>query len=370
MKAVKHRYVSLAIFIAVFIIVIGFLQSGILRFVFFPSVPANSMKVTLQMPQGTSYQKTHEYALRIEQAALQVNEEYRKQWGKDVIAALEVEAKADNEARIMAELVSSTERDVTSVALANRWRQAIGELPGVKALSVDASAGFSGLPVNIELQSDDLDQLRLAADEIKLELLTFDGVFDVRDTFDAGGPEVDIRITREGQALGLGQAELARQVRQAFFGAEIQRLQRGRHEVRVYVRFPKEQRESLETLRSMWVQLPDGSKVPFDVVGTIVESTGVSTIKRINRHRVVNVQADVDKTRTSSSAVVNTIEQEVMEQVLARHPAVKYRLSGEAEEQEENTNSLLIGTLVMLILVYAALAIPLKSYAQPLIIMR
>ncbi|ARN74928.1 efflux RND transporter permease subunit [Oceanicoccus sagamiensis] len=372
--AVTYRYISLAIFIAVFIITFAFFSSGILRFVFFPSVPSNGMKVTLQMPQGTSYQQTHAYSLDIEKAALAVNDNYRERWDKDVILALEVEAKKDNEAVISVELVPSTERDITSVELANRWREKIGDLPGVKALSVTANAGFSGLPVNIELQSNDLTQLRLAAEEVKMALLPFDGVYDVRDTFDAGGPEVDIRITPEGQALGLGQAELARQVRQAFFGAEIQRLQRDRHEVRVYVRFPAEQRQSLETLRSMWIQLPASAnttaeKVPFDVVGEIIESTGVSTITRINRHRVVNVQADVDKLKTTSSEVVATLEAETLPGILAKYPAVDYRLSGEAEEQAENTNSLVIGTLVMLIMVYAALAIPLKSYGQPLIIM-
>ncbi len=372
--AVSHRYISLALFIAVFIVVLSFVSSGILRFVFFPSVPSNGMRVTLQMPQGTAYQRTHDYSMKIEQAAIAVNDDYQQQWGNDVIKALEVTSNQDNEATIAVELVPSTERDITSVELANRWREKIGDLPGAKALSVTANAGFSGLPVNIELQSNDLEQLRLAAEDIKLALLPFDGVYDVRDTFDAGGPEVDIRITKEGQALGLGQAELARQVRQAFFGAEIQRLQRNRHEVRVYVRFPAEQRQSLETLRSMWIELPANSnatakKVPFDVVGEIVESTGVSTITRINRHRVVNVQADVDKLKTSSSIVVTTLEKELLPDILARYPAVDYRFSGEAEEQAENTSSLIIGTLVMLITVFAALAIPLKSYGQPLIIM-
>ncbi len=368
-KAVDYRYVTLACFIATFIVVYGFLQAGILRTVFFPTVPSNSIRVDLQMPQGTSYQKTHEYALHIEAAALVVNKAYREEWGMNVITSLEVESTTDSAAEIRAELLPSTEREVTSMEVAKHWRQAIGTLSGVKAMSVNANAGFSGIPVNIELQSSDLEQLRLAAEEIKLALVPYDGVFDVRDTFDAGGPEVDIRITREGQALGLGQAELARQVRQAFFGAEIQRLQRNRHEVRVYVRFPKEQRETLETLRSMWVQLPSGEKVPFDVVGEIVESTGVSTINRINRHRVVNVQADVDKSKISPAEVVAAIERDVLPEVFERHPAVGYRLSGEAEEQAENVNSLVVGAGVMLILVYAALAIPLRSYGQPLLIM-
>ena len=374
-RAVQYRYISFALFIAVFIVVVSFVNAGILRVIFFPNVPSDGMTVNLQMPQGTSYQKTHDYALKIEQAALAVNQQYREQWGSDVVAALEVVSSADTVANITAELVPSTEREISSVELASQWRERIGVLAGVKALSVDAKAGFSSIPVNIELQSDDLDQMRMAAVDIKLALLSFDGVFDVSDTFDAGGPEVDIRITKQGKVLGLGQAELARQIRQAFFGAEIQRLQRGRHEVRVYVRFPADQRKSLESLRSMWIQVPNvgpgggPGKVPFDVVGEIVESTGVSTIKRINRHRVVNVQADVDKTKTSSAEVVKVLERDVLPEILQRYPAINYRLSGEAEEQAENSSSLLMGGLVVLMLIFSALAIPLKSYGQPLLVM-
>ncbi len=159
----------------------------------------------------------------------------------------------------------------------------------------------------------------------------------MRDTFDAGGPEVDIRVTREGQALGLGQTELARQVRQAFFGAEIQRVQRGRHEVRVYARFPESERDSLQTLRNMWVQLPDGTKVPFNVVGEIHERTGISVINRIDRRRVVNVQADVNKSLVEPGQVLKVLEQDVIPQVLATYPDVNYRFTGEAEEQAETT---------------------------------
>lgn len=370
-RVVDRRYVSLASFVAVFILVVSLVPAGVLRLVFFPNVPADAMSVSLQMPQGSSYQQTHDYSLRIERAALAVNERYRKQMNvnSDVIAQLLVVSKEDTKATITAELVPSTERKVTSVELAGWWREGIGELAGVKALSIDANAGRNSIPVNVELQGADLEQLRQAAEEVNASLRQFDGVFDVRDTFDAGGPEVDIRITEEGKSLGLGQAELARQVRQAFFGAEIQRIQRGRHEVRVYVRFPVEQRESLQTLRSMWIQLADGRKVPFDVVGEMVESTGVSVINRIDRRRVVNVLADVDKAKVSPTDVLASIEKNALPDILKRYPSVTYRFSGEAEDQAENTSSLILGTEVMLIMIFAALAIPLKSYGKPLIIM-
>lgn len=368
-KVLHYRYISLAVFIAIFMLSIALVTSGLQRTVFFPSVPSDSINVSLTMPQNTSWEKTHEYALRIERAAMAVNERYRAREGRDVITELEVISNFDHLAQINAELISSTERDTTSVELSNWWREEIGELPGIKSISLRANVGFSGFPVSIELQSNDLEQLRQASEETKRALSRYDGVYDIVDSFDSGGTEVDIRITEEGRLLGLGQTELARQVRQAFFGAEIQRIQRGRHEVRVYVRFPADQRESLETLRSMWIQVPGGAKVPFEVVGEIVEGTPINYISRINRKRVVEISADVDKTRTSSAQITGLVEREVLPDILKRYPKVNYRFTGEAEEQAENTRSLLVGSMVMLVLIFAALAIPLKSYGKPLIIM-
>lgn len=370
-RSVNRRYVTLSLFVGLFILSLYLIPAGWLRMVFFPNIPSDIIIVKLEMPQGTPYQKTHDYALVMESAAMAVNDRYQEQLGVDfdVVAALMTTSPTDTSANIYAELIPSTERDITSVELAVWWREELGELTGVKALTIDANAGHASIPIDVELQSNDLHSLRMAAETIKSSLLQFKGVYDVRDTFDAGGPEVDIRVTTEGQALGLGQAELARQVRQAFFGAEIQRVQRGRHEVRVYARFPASERDSLQTLRSMWVQLPNGNKVPFNVVGEIHESTGISVINRIDRRRVVNVQADVNKSLLEPGEVLKVLEQEIIPQVLASYPEVNYRFTGEAEEQAETTESLMLTGLMMIMMVYAALAIPLKSYSEPLLIM-
>lgn len=323
------------------------------------------------MPEGTSYLKTHEYALKIEQAAWEMSSRYQKEVGSDAAAVkqLMVLSEKDNKANITLELIPSTERDTTSVELAGWLRESIGTLSGIRSLSIDAVAGPAGLPLDVELASKDLDSLRQAADQVKEALLGIGGVFDVRDTFNAGGPELDIRVTREGEALGLGQVELARQVRQAFFGAEVQRVQRGRHEVRVYVRFPEAQRTTTHSLRSMWIQLPDGRKVPFDVVAEALERTGVSTINRLNRRRVVNIQADVNKSAIEPGQVTKFLETEVMPGLLARYPDVEYRFAGEAEDQADTTQTLLIAVAAVLVMIYAALAVPLRSYSQPLVIM-
>ncbi len=370
-RAVEYRYVSLAIFFGGLIICFALVPSGIVRFVFFPNVPSDSISVKLKMPNGTPWETTHDYSLRIEEAVRRMDDRYRQETGRDesVIRELLTLSMMDTESTVSVELLPSTDRNVTSVQLAGWMREALGELPGVQSLIFDANAGPSGAAVDVELSGKDLEAMRAAAQELKLALLNYESVTDIRDTFDAGGPELDIQLTAEGRALGLTQLELARQVRQAFFGAEIQRVQRGRHEVRVYVRLPQAHRDSLNALQLLWIDVPGRGKVPFDAVGTAREQTGVSVINRFDRQRVVNVQADVDKARVEPGAVNRDIVENVLPDILAAHPGVTHRLAGEAEAQAESTGSLQWGFIAVLIMIYAALAVPLRSYVQPLIIM-
>ena len=369
--AVRNRYTALAIFLGGLLICLALVPAGIVRFVFFPTVPSDQIDISLKMPQGTPWQQTHAYALRIEEAARAMDARYREQTGSDreVVLELMTLSTADTEAKLTVQLLPSTERDIDSVELAQWMRESLGELSGVQSLIFNANAGPAGSALNVELAGEDLEALRAAAAELKVALAGYAGVFDIRDSFDAGAPELDIRVTPEGDALGLGQVELATQVRQAFFGAEIQRLQRGRNEVRVYVRFPAGERATMESLRSMWIDVPGRGKVPFEVVGEARERTGVSVINRFNRQRVVNVEADVDKARIEPGVVNQEIATRVLPQILSRYPGVSSRLAGEAEEEAETTDSLTVGAIAILIMIYAALAIPLRSYGLPLIIM-
>ena len=369
--AVNYRYTTLAIFLGGLIICLALIPSGILRVTFFPSVPSDTIDVTLEMPQGTPWQKTHDYARRIETAAKAMNERFKSQdaGGRDVIVALQTISETDTRAQVQVELIVSEERQIDSTVLGQWLRDELGPLPGIRSFRLNAAAGPGGSPVDIELQGTDLDQLRQAASELKLQLATIDGVRDIRDSFNAGGRELNIKVTPEGEALGLGDVELARQVRQAFFGAEIQRVQRGRDEVRVYVRLPQDDRSRLETLQSLWITLPDRRRVPFSVVGRAFEQTGLSVINRTDLSRVVSVRADIDKTVISSSDVFSIVEKDALPDILARHPLVRYSVAGEVEEQRDTSKGLLYGGLIVMLLIYAALAIPLKSYLEPLLIM-
>ncbi|MEE4279326.1 MAG: efflux RND transporter permease subunit [Halieaceae bacterium] len=369
--AVSNRYTTVAVFLAGLIVCFALIPSGMLRVVFFPNVPSDSLNITLDMPQGTPWQVTHEYAERIAAAAEVMNERFREADGqdRDVIKTLQVLSESDTQAQVQVELIVSEERDITSVQLGQWLREALGPLNGARSFRIDAAAGPGGVPIDIQLRGRDLTQLRQAAAELKLQLAQIDGVRDIRDTFNAGGRELNISVTPEGEALGLTGGELARQVRQAFFGAEVQRVQRGRDEVRVYVRLPAEERSRLESLHSLWISLPDGNRAPFSVVGRAREQTGLSVINRIDLSRVVNVQADINKSLTSSSAVMAVVEERMLPEILSRHPLVRYAVSGEVEEQRDTSQGLAIGAVLVLVMIYAALAIPLKSYIEPLLIM-
>ena len=367
-----YRYASLALFLASFIVVISLVPAGIVRFVFFPDIASDEIRISLRLPPSAPYQLTHDYALRVERAAEAVNKRYREESGdnRDVIADLETLSQTDDSADLWAALIPSEERNINSVTLAQWWRDAIGPLPGIKELSFDAKAGpGGGVDMDVALESNDLEELRRAAQHLKNELAQMEGVFDIRDTFGAGAPEVDVRIKPAGELLGLGQAEIARQVRQAFFGAEIQRFQRGRHEVRVYARLPIEERDTLKTLQNLWINLPDGERVPFSEVAEAQYKSGISSIKRVDRKRVVNIQTGVDKGRIEPDEVVAKLSSDVLPVLKNTFPGINYRFAGQVEEQQQDTRELQTKGALVLMMIFAALAIPLKSYIQPLYIM-
>jgi multidrug efflux pump subunit AcrB len=356
---------------ALLIVCLALVPSGLVRFVFFPNVPSDQIIVKLEMPQGTPWQKTHDYARRIELAAQAMNARYLDTLAttEDVVRQLMVVSESDTTARVDIDLLPSEERTVSSVVLAQWLREDLGILEGVRVLSIDAVAGPPGTVLDIQLRGKNLDSLRLAATDLKHSLARISGVQDISDSFNAGGKELDIRVTTEGEVLGLGNVELARQVRQAFFGAEVQRVQRGRHEVRVYVRLPAEDRAQLDSLQSLWIRLPDGRQVPFSVVGEARELTGLSVINRIDRQRVVNVRADVNKQLVEPGDVTRLLLNDVLPQLLKNYPGISYHLGGEAEDEQATSSVLGPAFVLVLLMIFGALAIPLKSYIEPLLIM-
>jgi multidrug efflux pump subunit AcrB len=253
--------------------------------------------------------------------------------------------------------------------VAQRWREASPPIPGAEELLFTSSLFTAGNAIDLRLQSADDDQLHSAAERLKAKLSTYSGVIDISDSFLSGKEEIKLAILPSAEVLGLTLEDLATQVRQAFYGAEAQRIQREREDIRVMVRYPIEQRRSLADLENLRIRTPDGSEVPFYTVARAELGRGFASIRRTDRQRVINVTADVDRVRTNANEVMRDLRLHFLPQLLADHPGLSYSLAGEQREQSKVIAGMLRSYGLALILIYSLLAIPLRSYAQPLIIM-
>ncbi len=368
--AIPWRYAVLAAFIAVFILVIGLFPAGQLRFVFFPNIYQDNVSANLSLEQGQSVEYLHRQAERIEDEARKLGRRYREEFGHDPFVEIQVAASTNTNVSIAAELTRSTERDfLPSERIVKDWRAAVGNIAGARSLAFSATAGPPGGDLSINLESDDLDELEAAAKDLSAEIATYPGTFDISDSFKSGKPEIVYSITPEGEAAGFTKRDLAQGVRDAFYGREAQRVQRGRDELRVMVRYPEDQRDSLETLREMRVRAPDGSAVPFPVIANTEFGEALASIERIDNKRVVTIEASVNKAATTSDAVNQRLEAKFFPEFLAKHPSISITESGEVEQRKKSIGSLISGFGFSIVFIYVLIAIPLRSYLKPLIIM-
>jgi len=378
-RAITYRYSVLTGFICIFVIIIVSISTGWSRFVFIPSVERDGGAVTLVMPTGTPFEVTDRHMQRFMQVGLELQKEYvNGEGGEPIITNIFAKTgqagrgggASSNVASLRFEGMPRSERviDLSSIQIMREWRKRVGDIPGAESLTF-RSRGFSaGEPINIELRGQSFDELSRVANQLKQRLSEFDGVFDIADTLSNGKEEIQIELKPQGHVLGLTRNAIVGQVSQAFSGFEAQRIQRGRDDVRVLVRFPKSERSTTDTLQGMLITTPDGQRVPLSNVAELVSGRGPSEIKRIDQYRAVTVSADVDKESTNMT-VINREVNEFLGQLLAQHPDVRAEFTGEAEEQRKAFSSVIISFFGLLFVIYALLALPLKSYGLPLIVM-
>ncbi len=388
-RALAWRYLTVASMLALLLITAGMVGGGWVRFNFMPAIEANNTAGYLTMPQGTPAADTARALARMEEAARELAAELDHEFGNRPVrhfmttvgdqpfrtaggpGALTVSAdsSAGHVGEVNLELAPAEERAIGSNEIAQRWREKVGAIPDSVELTYTASLFSSGKAIDVELSGPDVERLRAFALALKDELRSYPGVQDLSDSFRAGKKELELRITPEAEAAGLTQAELARQVRQAFYGEEAQRIQRGRDDVKVMVRLPEERRRSMLAVDELRLRTPDGSEIPFATAATAELSRGPASIQRTHRRRVVNVTADVDLNRGNANEILADLEASVLPRLMADHPGVRYSLEGERQEQRETMIGLAKGFAVALLVIYALLAVPFKSYFQPLIVM-
>ncbi|MGA1102451.1 MAG: efflux RND transporter permease subunit [Pseudomonadales bacterium] len=266
-------------------------------------------------------------------------------------------------------MTPSQSRSITTREVASAWRERSGAIAGAVELKFNSSLFSVGDAIDIQLAGDDVDELREVAAQFREALSRYPGVIDITDSFRSGKQELKLQMTPEGEALGLSLGLLAQQVRQAFYGEEAQRIQRGRDDVRVMVRYTEAERESLASLDDMRVRTVEGSEVPFRTVANAMLGQGYSSIKRTERQRVVNVTADVDRTQITADEVIADLSGSFFPVILQEHPRVSLSLEGEQRQSGEYLVSLIFPFLIALFAIYALLAIPLGSYSKPFMIM-
>ncbi|MFP4144755.1 MAG: efflux RND transporter permease subunit [Phycisphaeraceae bacterium] len=391
-KAVRYRYLTLATSVAAFLVVVGAVAGGHLKFVFFPDVDADNVVAVLTMPQGTPLEETEAVVARLENAAAEVGRELAAEHPDHDIAVRHMATTLgeqpfsgmvqgghisgtaggtgdSNLAEINVELLSGEERDFASTEFADRWRERVGDIPGVSELTFISSFFSSGSPVHVELAHRDFDQLVAASEDLKKAVARYTGVSDITDSFEPGKLELQLELSPQARNLGVTEEDLARQVRQGFYGAEIQRIQRGQDEVKVMLRYPEQERRSLADIERMRIRLPDGRQVPFSTIAEVELGRGYAAMDRTDRMRVVKVTADVD-TRTADANAINTsLRQSVLPEIASQYPGLSYSFEGEQREQNESLNSLGLNFLIALAAIFVLLAIQFRSYTQPLIIM-
>jgi len=251
-----------------------------------------------------------------------------------------------------------------------RWREKVGEIPGAKQVGFSVAQGPGGnAAISIQLIGANIEQIGRASQELARRMNTYEGLYDIRNSYERGRPEIKLNVKPEAESLGITLQDLASQVRAGFYGTEVQRIQRGQDEVKVMVRFPREERDSVGYLDNMKIRTPNGGRVPFHAVAEVELTESPTFIRRFDRERAVRVTAEVDKEKYEPKKIQDDIMNKELPEVLASFPGVRYRLSGASQQQVEIQSDLLRGGLLAVFLIYALMAIPLRSYTQPLIIM-
>ena len=362
----RWRYVSLGIGIAVLIVTIGYIRSGRLGFELFPKVESDYAKVTATLPFGSAVNKTEQVQLMLVREAQSVAAE---NGGDKLVEG--IYARIDgNVAQARVYLTPPEVRTISTSAFTDQWRQRVGKVTGLESLRFESDAGGPGrgTAISIELSHQDIQILEQASAKLSQALTFYPNVLDADDGFSPGKQQIDFQIRPEAQSLGLSAREVANQVRHAFYGAEALRQQRGRDEVKVMVRLPKGERISEYSLEELILHTPMGGELPLRSAVDVKRGRAYTDIDRRNGRRVVTVTADV-RPRSQAEQILNDVKLEVLPSLINQYPGLGYSFEGRQADQRESMQSLFKGMAIILVVIYAMLAVPLNSYVQPAIIM-
>ena len=372
-KCVEWRWTVLFSFIALLVVTFALIASNQVRTIPSPKVPHDFPQINIEMNDNVSDIQTINAIREIEAMVLEVDKETERQTGQKIIRDLLVFNQGRTEAQLLAPLVDEDLRPYDAFELSRRWREAMPNIAGVKSLTIQDDVGGGGGNGGGEfgylLFGSDIDTLNEAGRRFIQLLQQQEGLFDISSTIDPASKEVQMSLKPVAFDLGLDLASIANQVGASFYGGEAQRVIRNGEEVRVMVRYPKLTREAFSSLKHTVVTTPTGREVLLGDVVELTETPGISYIRREGGYRTVYVYGSIDEEQIEPGEVVKQVKENLLPQLKEEYPSVKSELGGAIEEQQAQANEQMLFFIGGMILVYILLAVPLKSYSQPLIVM-
>ncbi len=384
--SLRRPSVAVSLGISLLLVAAGLWRGQIVPFNIFPKLDSNTIEVSVIFPDGTPAAITDQATRRIEQAIREIDEQYAAQ-GEPILrltrrsvgyvnaqggAGMEMQSDGSHLGSVTAELRDTTERTIDSQQILAKWRELVGDVSGAESLKfTSGDTGPGGTPIEFKLLAprENLADLEQAVEEAKARLGTIPGVFDISDDSRPGKWEFQLRVKPEAQAMGVPLQQIAETVRASYYGEEVMRLQRDRHEVKLMVRYPREDRRSMAELEQIRVRTADGAERPLMELADILVDRSYSEINRVDQLRSVTISADLDESKANARQIVADLQATFMPQLLEKYPAVTVRWEGQQEQTTESLQSLMIGLGIALVAMFALLTLEFTSYFQPLLIM-
>ncbi|RME57571.1 MAG: efflux RND transporter permease subunit [Candidatus Dadabacteria bacterium] len=388
-KALLNKYITVSTAVGLLLISVFSLFTGIVQFRFFPYVEADYVIAAVVFPDGTAAAVTKKAVKELERAAKRVDEKLKKEYGKSMfnhiassigtqplsrlrstrIGIREAQVSEPHVGEVAIELVPAENREISALEVQRLWQKETPEIEGVEELSFFSSLFSVGSDITIQLAGENFQELSQAIKSIKSKLKSYPGVYNISDTYKGGKEEYIFKPLAKAHLLGVTASDIAQTLRSSLYGAEALKLQRGSDEVKVMVRRAKEERKYESLFEKIYLTTKEGKKIPLSEVADYKRTKSFSYISRDDKERTVSVSADVDDTKASVEGIKAKIKKEIFPLIKEQFPDVSLSFQGAQKEQREAVGGIKSGLAASLVLIYALIAVPFKSYFQPLIIM-
>jgi multidrug efflux pump subunit AcrB len=367
----KHRYLTTIAAFALLIATLSYALSGRMGMSMFPKTDADFVRVTVTMPYGTPVEKTQAVAQKIIAGARTTADSIKN--GDQLLLGIfaEMGKSGSHNAIIRAYLADPAIREkiISTEQFSQRWREMSGDIVGVEALLFESDAGGpgAGSGITIELNHNDINTLEKAGLEVADVLRAYPIVKDVDDGYSSGKQQLDFTLLPEGKSLGLSAQMVARQVRNAFYGAEVLRQQRGRNEIKIMVRLPEPERISEKNIEDLLIWTPTGKEIPLREVVNIERGRAYTEINRHNGRRNLQVKANVTP-KSKAGEILNDLKDTELKRIMAKYPGLEYSFEGQEADMADSMSSLKMSFVLAVLAIYALLAIPFQNYLMPLVV--